>query len=816
MGSFVRDNGSGKATRRPYFKLILGCTVFAGLLVISGGYAWLAGNLQWASFDIKWIPMAPSTALAVALLTAALGLRLGSRRIDGPQVTAALFAWVTAAFTGLLLLQFAFFPGLDIERYLLPVPGRLGGVPLGRMSPLTALCLLLLGLALTRRVSNRGRRPLPQGLCTGLSMAAGLVGFLVVVGYAHKAPLLYGGQLIPVALSTGLAMTSLGVGGVSLYGTRGWCSTILLGPSLGARMVRVFVPLVSFLILLFGVTDTGLDYLPTLQRDVWHGVFVLVLLGAGTVPVLLLSRHFEADLLKAQNLQREAEAALKKSEEKYRSLFNTAGDAILVVDTAGVQSCNHFALELFGCEENDFIGHSLLDFSPQTQADGHPSAEKAAEYFRQAVQGNPQRFEWTHTRTDGSTFDAAVTLTRFGADGSDCVQGILRDITLERATREALRRERDLISRIMETSPAAIFVTDAERRITFANSRAEQLIGVARDAMDHGAYETPSWRFSELDGTPLADADRPTSVVLATGKSVVDRRFVLSWPNGRDVALSVNAAPLPGKDGGIEGCVVAIDDITDLLRREEDQVRLEAERRRSKELERLTRLLQGLAHEVRNPLFAINVNAEVLKKHLPPDSVNADPLRRVIEQIGRLDALVSLLLELSHPILPQERRVISLQDFFSVVRSLVETEYAGAAERLRVRLPPDAPMLDCVPEKLGKAMKHVVLNALQNSNAPAPVVLSAQSRDGELLIEVADEGPGLPPELRDGLFEPFVTSHQGRRGLGLTLARHYVEAHGGTIEAADRSDGGGARVLVRLHLNRSGTVPNKEEKKGPE
>ncbi len=810
MSDSPQDINSAKTGPRPYFKLIVGCLALAGLLALSGAYAWLAGQWQWASFDARWIPMAPSTALAIAALALALGLRLRSRQANAWHYPAASLAWLTTALTGFLLLKFALFPGLDIERFLLTVPGRMHGVPIGRMSPLTALCLFFLGLALVRRDSKLGGKPLTHGLCTGLSLAAGLIGFLIVVGYAHKAPLLYGGRVIPVAFSTGLAISFLGIAGVCLYGTCGWCSRFLLGPSLGARLVRVFVPLVAFLILLFGVTDTWLDYLPPLQKDLWHGIFVLALLGVGTVPVLLLSRHFEADLQRAQAGQREAEEALRESEKKYRSLFESAGDAILVMDEDGVRSCNHFTLALFGCSESDLLGHSLLDFSPPLQSDGLRSEEKAAEYFQRAIKGEPQRFEWIYMRATGKRFDAAVTLTRFETDGPPCVQGILRDITAEKKTREALRHERDLITQIMETSPAAIFVTDRARRIKFANRRAEQILGLTRDTKRQGFYDAPDWRFAELDGTPLADEDRPTSRILTTGESVLHRRLTVSWPVNHKVALSVNAAPLVGMNDDVEGCVVSVADITEVIQRAQDRQRLEEETMRRMELERLTRLLQGLAHEVRNPLFALNVNVELIKKQLERDSEIADPLRRVIQQTRRLDALVSLLLELSHPLLPQERRAISLQDFFSTVRAAVETEDAGAAERLRFQLPKESLTLDCVPEKLGKALKHIVLNALQNSPAPAPVTLKAEAKVGAILIEIADEGPGLPPKLEEGLFEPFVTSHQGRRGLGLTIAKHYVDAHGGTIVADNRPSGPGARFTVRLPLSRSVVTPKKE------
>ncbi len=801
MGDARQAVTAAAESRRPFARLILGCLALTGLLVVSGGYAWLAGTLQWASFGIKWIPMAPSTALALGALTIALGFRFRSDRTSAWHFASAVLAGGTAAVTGFILLQFAFFPGLDVENLLIQVPGKLKGVPLGRMSPLTAICLFLLGLALVRPCAKSAADRSKCGLPTSFGMAAGLIGFIVVAGYAHNTPLLYGGTVIPVALPTGVAITCLGIGAVSLYGIHGWASRLLLGPSLGARMARTFVPLVALLIVLFGVSDVGLDYMPLLQKEVWHGIFVLLLLGVGTVPVFLLSRHFEETLERAQTRQRRAESALRASEEKYRSLFESAGEAILLMDDKRVLSCNEFALELFGCPSEDLLGRAMMDFSPPTQPDGRPSKERAAEHFRLAIEGSPQRFEWVHTRANGQAFTAAVTLTRFENNGAPCVQAILRDITIEKKTREALRHERDLISRVMETSPAAIFVADKDRRVTFANSRAEELIGLSHDSMNQGVYETPDWCFTELDGTPLADSDRPTSIVLATGESVFDRRFFLSWPEERCAALSVNAAPLLDRDGTVEGCVVSVADITDILNREEDQARLEAEQRRRRELERLTLLLQGLAHEVRNPLFALNVNLEVLKKKLPPGTDGGEPLHRVSDQIRRLDELVRSLLELSHSARREEFRSVPIRDLFDTALAAAEVDEPNARRRVALETPPDHLECRCVPEKLAQALKQLLLNGLQNSPAPAPVTLLAARQADGLVIEVVDEGAGLPPRLDGRLFEPFVTSHQGRRGLGLALARHYVEAQGGTLEASNRPDGGGACFTIRIPVS---------------
>ncbi|MBL8484973.1 MAG: response regulator, partial [Rhodocyclaceae bacterium] len=124
------------------------------------------------------------------------------------------------------------------------------------------------------------------------------------------------------------------------------------------------------------------------------------------------------------------EAALQTSEARYRSLFDHAGDAILMVQDGTIMDCNWRALEIFGCASRaNLIGTSLAALAPALQPDGRPSIDVAREYDAVAASGTALHFEWRHRRLDGREFDAAVSLTGYTLEGSHIVQGIVRDIT---------------------------------------------------------------------------------------------------------------------------------------------------------------------------------------------------------------------------------------------------------------------------------------------------------------------------------------------------------------------------------------------------
>jgi PAS domain S-box-containing protein len=128
---------------------------------------------------------------------------------------------------------------------------------------------------------------------------------------------------------------------------------------------------------------------------------------------------------------------------------------------------------------------------------------------------------------------------------------------------EVQRRERDLLDRITETSPAGITVVNRQGIITFANAQAERVLGLTRDEITQRTHNAPEWRITDYDGNPFPDEHLPFQRVLDTGQPVRDVRHAIEWPDGRQVLLSINAAPLLDETGGTDGIVAIIEDVTE-------------------------------------------------------------------------------------------------------------------------------------------------------------------------------------------------------------------------------------------------------------
>lgn len=246
-------------------------------------------------------------------------------------------------------------------------------------------------------------------------------------------------------------------------------------------------------------------------------------------------------------------------------------------------------------------------------------------------------------------------------------------------------------------------------------------------------------------------------------------------------------------------CLVAVSAVwlSRLLARWQQQSEhLQRQLAQSERLATLGRVSAGLAHEIRNPLGTMRMKVENAMAAPPEVRATrvAGALESVLAQTERLESLVSSLLALTQPFLVR-RQPVDLRAFLDDRAGAHGSAAQHSGVRIDVVVASDVAGHDPAPAwfdpvQMARVLDNLLLNALAHARAGGRVQLGAdRTAQGGLRLWVADDGPGVPPELRDTLFEPFTTARTGGTGLGLALAREIVQAHGGRIALTDTAQG---------------------------
>jgi len=193
--------------------------------------------------------------------------------------------------------------------------------------------------------------------------------------------------------------------------------------------------------------------------------------------------------------QFKAKLLLSESEEKFRKLFESANDAIFLMKDEKFIDCNKKTLEIFGCKRNEIIGKSPHDFSPEFQPDGKSSEEEVKKSISEALYGEIHTFEWIHKRIDGTPFNAEVSLNSFKIGQETIIQAIIRDVTERNRAIEKIRISEDKFSKIFDSTPDAIILTDIQTgKIFDINEGCTQITGYTKkDAIGKSTVDLNIW-----------------------------------------------------------------------------------------------------------------------------------------------------------------------------------------------------------------------------------------------------------------------------------------------------------------------------------
>jgi signal transduction histidine kinase len=408
--------------------MICGAAVMMlGMLGLAG---WFAGVGELARISWRYIPMAQSTAWSCLVLGAVL-LLYRSRSLEGRGCALALVVVIlTAVFGFLNLLEYFIGVDLSLEEVWFPATEQFGSVVTNRMSPLTGAGMCISGIALFLVLRPRHSiRNLPGVL--GLLVA--LLGLVGTMGYLFGTPLLYGGDVIPMAVITTITFLVLGVGLTAAAGLECWPLRALMGDSVRARLLRTFLPLTGFIVLAQGWLHQvipGLFSNPALTA-------ALLALGAAGVMVLVVAAAGGAiskDLDRARAARQQAEAEIRALN---RELEGRVRERTTLLEAANRE------LEAFSYS----VSHDLR--APLRGIDGWTQA--FLEDYAQGLDDQGRTYlERVRTETQhmGQLIDDLLSLSRVGRAG------------MQREPVDLTALAWAIIGRLRETGP--------ERRVEFA------------------------------------------------------------------------------------------------------------------------------------------------------------------------------------------------------------------------------------------------------------------------------------------------------------------------------------------------------------
>ena len=235
--------------------------------------------------------------------------------------------------------------------------------------------------------------------------------------------------------------------------------------------------------------------------------------------------------------------------------------------------------------------------------------------------------------------------------------------------------------------------------------------------------------------------------------------------------------------------------------REEIQHLHHTQMSRAEHFATLGELATGLAHEIRNPLAGIAGVIEIVSRDLPPNSAARSVIKDAKEEAIQINRILTELLETARPKPPQ----VQVKDLAGTAEHAVMfARQQAITKRIMIEFHCDGsiPPVEHDPNQINQVLLNLLLNAIQAMDKPGTIHVSLRCDGDRALITVADEGKGVAPENLSNIFRPFFTTKGHGTGLGLSLARRIVEAHGGSVGV--RSEvGKGAQFEVRLPITQS-------------
>jgi PAS domain S-box-containing protein len=478
---------------------------------------------------------------------------------------------------------------------------------------------------------------------------------------------------------------------------------------------------------------------------------------------------------------------VSESEKRYRMLFESAGDAIFMLEAAGenagrIVSANRAAADMHG-----YTVGELLELNLIKDIDMPDDARDAPERIRRMMDGEWIKAEIFHRKKGGTVFPVEISAGLLEFMGHKYILAIDRDITERKKAEEAILRSYIMFVTVLDSIDAIIYVADMKTyEVLYVNSYAKSLFGDTQGKICWQTLQTGQYgpcAFCSNDKLLNPDGS-PAGVYEWEFQNTVNGK----WYEIRDSAIE-----------WIDGRIVRMEIAIDITERK----KVEETLKRAEQMKLVGEWAAGLAHEIKNSLAGIKISVEVLGAEADIPEEDRETIFRAIEEIKRIEMLLKSLLSFAKP--PRlQLSGANINDIlektidFTLKQSYLTPEYAeiDIVKRLDAGLP--RTLADA--QQMQQVFMNILLNARDSMKGGGTLTARTyhDAKEDTIHIEISDTGEGVDEAILEKIFQPFVTTKSKGTGLGLAISKRIIEQHGGRISAGNRPGGGGVIFYISL------------------
>ena len=591
-------------------------------------------------------------------------------------------------------------------------------------------------------------------------------------------------------------------------------------------------------LLSFALPAAVLWYMVAHAEGIADYAFVL---GAAGLSLLLHALQLAA--------RRNARSQAADEHQLFQAMFMQAAIGMALTDSDGRWIRANPALsKMLGYREDELAGRLFSEF---THPDDRDDNVRRVNALREGPH-NVEQYEKRYIGRDGREIWALVTISQVTQWQSDrrCLVAQIQDVTTRKRAEQALRQSEERWRTLLANSQEMVMLVDHECLLAYASPSVQRWLGYAPD---------------ELIGTVLGLTGHPhDDLVLAShpeDEAALARAFDDVWSQAAEPNQSVSISHrVKHKDGSwrflestvvslrddpaVKAVLIASRDVTEHVTLEQERERLELERRVSLRLEAVGQLAAGIAHEINTPLQFVGDSVTFLNEAVDElltltnlyhvllhtdEAIDKDERQRrmsaaeeeadleylceripsafsrTVDGIARVTSIVQAMKRFSHPASSQTTPA-DLNESIKTTLAVCRNEYKYVAD-IELELG-ELPEVVCNIGELNQVFLNLIINAAQAiqekfaaTDQRGTIRITTRLDGSEAVFEIADDGPGIPFELQDRIYEPFFTTKELGKGSGqgLALARATIEQHSGSLECKS-APSEGTTFTVRLPL----------------